>query len=316
MKRFKNILVGVDLSVGDRFVGVELTPPSEEALRRALWLARLNGARLHLLYALDISPHAQRLIQKATGSQSTVMDAARDKLAELVERVRHVRVEAASSAVYGKSWLELIRQVLRGGHDLVVSGTRSLGAMHGMLVGSTGKKLLRKCPCPVWITQPRTDEAISRILVATDLTPVGATALELGHSMASLHDAQLHVLYVLDNSEELYLRLGSVPVGMIQDHRNSAEQAARITIAEQLDRLGADGLSHSPAVHVIEGWPADSIADLISRESIELLVMGTVARSGVQGFFMGNTAERLLPQVACSILAVKPEGFVSPVTLD
>ena len=41
--------------------------------------------------------------------------------------------------------------------------------------------------------------------------------------------------------------------------------------------------------------------------------MGTVGRTGVQGFFIGNTAEEILNQVECSVLAVKPPGFESPV---
>jgi universal stress protein E len=44
--------------------------------------------------------------------------------------------------------------------------------------------------------------------------------------------------------------------------------------------------------------------------------MGTLARSGLDGYFIGNTAETVLQHVACSVLTVKPDGFVSPVTLD
>jgi len=41
--------------------------------------------------------------------------------------------------------------------------------------------------------------------------------------------------------------------------------------------------------------------------------MGTVGRTGIQGFFIGNTAEEILNQVECSVLAVKPPGFQTPV---
>jgi nucleotide-binding universal stress UspA family protein len=43
--------------------------------------------------------------------------------------------------------------------------------------------------------------------------------------------------------------------------------------------------------------------------------MGTVCRAGVPGLFIGNTAEKVLRHVSCSVLTVKPEGFVSPVTV-
>ena len=48
--------------------------------------------------------------------------------------------------------------------------------------------------------------------------------------------------------------------------------------------------------------------------SIDILVMGTVARTGIPGFIMGNTAENLIQELKCSLLATKPNGFVSPIT--
>lgn len=44
-----------------------------------------------------------------------------------------------------------------------------------------------------------------------------------------------------------------------------------------------------------------------------LVVMGTIGRSGIRGMITGNTAERLLPRLHCSLLAVKPDGFQCPV---
>ncbi|HOO52306.1 MAG TPA: universal stress protein [Alphaproteobacteria bacterium] len=43
------------------------------------------------------------------------------------------------------------------------------------------------------------------------------------------------------------------------------------------------------------------------------MVMGTVGRTGIPGFFIGNTADSVLRQVGCSVLAIKPKGFSTPV---
>lgn len=56
-------------------------------------------------------------------------------------------------------------------------------------------------------------------------------------------------------------------------------------------------------------------ARLAAEHGIDLIVMGTVCRIGVAGFFIGNTAENVLQQADCSVLTIKPEGFVSPVKL-
>jgi universal stress protein E len=65
---------------------------------------------------------------------------------------------------------------------------------------------------------------------------------------------------------------------------------------------------------VIEGNAEDVILSLAREKHIELIIMGTVGRVGVPGLFIGNTAEEVLRQVDCSVLTVKPDGFVTPVT--
>jgi nucleotide-binding universal stress UspA family protein len=43
--------------------------------------------------------------------------------------------------------------------------------------------------------------------------------------------------------------------------------------------------------------------------------MGTVARTGISGLIMGNTAEAIVDQLSCSVLAIKPDGFTTPVKM-
>ena len=69
------------------------------------------------------------------------------------------------------------------------------------------------------------------------------------------------------------------------------------------------------AVHLLKGEAASVIRELSGQLGADLIVMGTVARSGIPGFIIGNTAEDVMQNIDASILAVKPEGFVSPVLL-
>ena len=310
MRRFKNILLGIDLSQGDRFVSTDLPPPSLEAVERALWLAKANSARLTYFYALDVSPATQRMIESSDGGGETIVAEARSILNELAERARDQGVTAHVEVRFGKSWLELIRQVLRSDHDLVIAGTRHLGSLPGFLLGSTGMKLLRKCPVPVWITQPRESSEIKSTLVTYELNPVGELALELGCSMAELQGSQLHVLHALDVAHAYR----TFPSSITEGETNFAERPDE---AEQHIRgqLAKFNFIRPPQVHVVTDRPDVAILEHINRHAVELVVMGTVARSGIAGFIVGNTAERLLPQIPCSVLAVKPEGFVSPVKL-
>lgn len=309
MKRFKKILVGVDLSYGDRLVTEELSAPNAEAVRRAIWLAKLNSASVDLVFSLDLSPNAQQLLAETTTDESAIVAEAEDRLAELVAQARKEGVSADSHVLIGKSWLELIRQVLRGRHDLVIVGTRHKGAIEGFLLGSTGIKLLRKCPCPVWVTRSREDQEANSILVAHDLRPVGELAMELACSMAKLDGAQLHVVHAAEFPELDYMFPARVSAERKQAYRAKAE--AHIEV-----QLAAANLPQPAEVHFVIEPPDTAVMNCIEQHDIELVVMGTVGRTGVSGFITGNTAERLLPQIQCSLLAVKPSGFESPVSLD
>ncbi len=309
MKRFKKILVGVDLSWGDRFVAEELSAPNAEAVRQALWLAKQNSTSVCFFSSLDLSAKVQRLIVESSTDESTILDEAKHQLAELVTKAGEQGVEAESHVSFGKSWVELIRQVLRNGHDLVLVGTRHVSATQGFLLGSTGIKLLRKCPCAVWVTQPLEDQLFDSILVAHDLRPVGDLAMELGCSMAQLQQAQLHVLHAAEYPELDYM----FPAGISAKKKSQYCREAQEHIWAQL----ANAHLPQPAqLHLAIEPPNVAIMNCAERHNIDLIIMGTVGRTGISGFITGNTAERILPQVSCSLLAVKPPGFQSPVTLE
>ena len=69
-------------------------------------------------------------------------------------------------------------------------------------------------------------------------------------------------------------------------------------------------------VYLGKGDVSEVVSALIRRNNIDLVVMGTVARSGVSGIIIGNTAEKILDRMECSVLALKPSNFVCPVKLE
>jgi nucleotide-binding universal stress UspA family protein len=65
--------------------------------------------------------------------------------------------------------------------------------------------------------------------------------------------------------------------------------------------------------HLPKGWARDELPLLARRVAADIVVLGTLARTGVPGLLMGNTAEAILHQIDCSVLALKPDGFQTPV---
>lgn len=68
-------------------------------------------------------------------------------------------------------------------------------------------------------------------------------------------------------------------------------------------------------MHVLEGKMDRVIEKTFESLQIDVLVVGTTGRSGISGLLIGNTVEKLLSQVQCSVVAVKPDGYESPITI-
>ena len=92
-------------------------------------------------------------------------------------------------------------------------------------------------------------------------------------------------------------------------------EKARQRAASALARLARsfEGRLDEKKIVLQRGEPEAVIPEFVVAEGIDVLVMGTVARSGIPGLLIGNTAERVLRRLPCSVLTVKPDGFVSPV---
>ena len=68
-----------------------------------------------------------------------------------------------------------------------------------------------------------------------------------------------------------------------------------------------------PRKMLLRGDPQVVIPSKVKELDADVLVLGTVSRTGVGGLLIGNTAEAILNRVDCSVMTLKPEGFVSPV---
>ncbi len=319
MQSFRKILVGVDLSHADRIAADELNPPTVAAVRRAILLAGHLGAEITFFAVLDLSAQALELIEQddeLPSAHHNVEDAAHEVLAELVQQAAEADVVAMGKVTIGKSWIEIIKEVLKENYDLVMIGTRNKNRVSQILFGSTGMKLLRKCPCPVWVIRPDPTPEVYNILVASDFSDVSQRALDMAVNGAQMEEANIHLITAIEDHLSRRMKQLGVSQEKIKKYRDNMLEKAESDLHSQLTQTDHRTLTQPVQVHVVEG-PADIVVlDAIDEYQIDLLVMGTVARGGITGMIIGNTAEQLLPQVPCSLLAIKPDDFVCPVTLE
>jgi nucleotide-binding universal stress UspA family protein len=294
--RLRRIVVGVDIDPD----GKAPSPGSLRAVEQACLLARRTGASVRVMHSTWRDEEAER-----PPDPRDALEALRDERARRGDAIE-------VSVVEGRPWLELIRAVLRGEADLVVVGKRNRAGDDERRLGSVAVKLLRKCPVPVWVVHPEREPVAERVLAATDLTAVGDRALEYAAWIADASGAALHVLHAYQVPLELQLE-GGVSEQRYVEGLRALERDARAHIEQTLARTRFRG---PVELHVGRDAPARAIRHAAQRLRPDLLVMGTLSRTGVAGLLVGNTAERMLDRVECSLLTIKPEGFVSPVRLE
>jgi len=131
----------------------------------------------------------------------------------------------------------------------------------------------------------------------------------------------LHIVHAWEALAERTMTMrGDIPYESIAKHV-SQEYALHQKCLDRLsetmrDRIGAEAYDRlSPRLHLPKGPAKTMIATSAAGLRADLVVMGTVARTGISGFIIGNTADAILDQLTCSVLAVKPQGFKTPVTL-
>ena len=222
-------------------------------------------------------------------------------------------MQATSQLLFGKSSVELTRVAVQEPADILIVGSRNASRASRLLFGSTAMKLLRYCPCPVWVSKPGADWSNLEILVASDLKDGSEELLELGVLAAKLGDARLRVVHACEHEMERRMAHVGVKDHQLQEFREKECRAAEQMLHEQLSHTDYRTLSKGVQVDICQGDTENAILDRIEEHNIALLVMGTVGRSGVRGMLVGNAAERLLPQISCSILAVKPTDFECPI---
>lgn len=321
MKRFTNILLIVEAGTDH-----------SAALQRANVLARNNQAALTICTVVDaIPPDMAMSITMITPGELRDIAVAeeRDRLEEIVNTIAGDGASVGIKVLVGRASIEIIRQVIGSGHDLVIKSADTATGSTNRLFGSTDMKLMRKCPCPVWIVKGTERQKYRRILAAVDQDPEGSVddalnrqILEMSTSLALAEFSELHVVHAWTLFGERYLR---------SPHTDTTEAALDAMLSDGLDKRqrwleklvktygsgdDKDAVDYvSPQLHVVKGH-AQHIVPATARElDADLIVMGTVARTGIAGLFMDNTAETILNQIDCSVLTVKPPGFVSPVTL-
>lgn len=297
MTAFPRILVGLDLGATRKC----LTAGSALVAERVRELARREGAAVTLLHSQAADEHWDAGEDDYVYAPSGLPGDGRAALERALAALREAGVEADLVVTEERPVPAIVEHVRERGIDLVLTGKRSEPVRGGRRIGSVSMSLLRQCPCAVWVARPGTRSPLRTVLAATDLSDAGEWALRAGAHVAARFDATLRVVHALQLSMSVQMSGASAQQEWERERRAEVEAALRATLAEE--EAVAD-----VHLHVGLGAPTSAITHAVERFDVDLVAMGTVSRGGLPGLVVGNTAERLLDRLDCSLLVVKPAG--------
>jgi nucleotide-binding universal stress UspA family protein len=312
MKHYRNLLY---ISHG--------TSNETEGLKQALSLARNNDAPLCIMIISPEFPKEfpeyEKKYQDALQKELEASIEATKKLIHLEDIKIDINVELITDKTPA---IKIIQHAVRHGHDLVIKEADPREKTTGFK--ALDMDLLRKCPVPVWLCRP-IEQSRQDIRVAVAIDPKSAEPaaedlskrmLQLSRSLADSCSGELHIISCWNYEFESLLRNSpwfKTPDAEIAAAIASVQQGHREALDNLIKASGVDGAQH---IHHLRGQAPEQIPQFVKDKGIDILVMGTVARTGIPGFMIGNTAENIVQKLECTLMALKPHDFISPVKVS
>ncbi|MEM0945756.1 MAG: universal stress protein [Pseudomonadota bacterium] len=313
MYRFKSILFALTDAEDDLRGVAELAD-----------LAQATGAKVRVMGMDFAAAEGLRHALSLLGRRSDMADRVREAMVARTERVCAALtakgVPATACFREGKPFIAAIQEAMAIGADLIAVPAAGDASPTPFM-----QHLMRKAPCPVWLMRPRSgalQRGFNRILCAVDpqlddpeKMRLATSTLRLARSLTDHHNAALTVLHSWHVGEIGTLRSSGF-VSASEAEIDAIEVAAETAAQAGLDALVTEHSLTDVGAEIIlsAGNPAETIPATAETIAADLVVLGTVGRAGIPGLLIGNTAEAVLGKVTCSVMAVKPEGFVSPVS--
>lgn len=168
--------------------------------------------------------------------------------------------------------------------------------MDRIQLGSTVDSLVRRSRVPVLNVRSKARTPYRHVVVATDFSQQAGRALALASRW--FEGARVTLFHA------------SMPPGSPIKTGSAASESWRAAIAQQCDsHLSALEMGASSATTLErlleQGHPAELLADYVSQEEVDLVVMGSHGRSGLAGMLLGSMAEHLLHALDCDTLVVR-----------
>lgn len=275
---------------------IDPTTDDQAALKRAEQLAVDTGAQIHAFcctYVEDMADFASRKDAK----HQTVIET-KERLHKLTDPLKDEKISVTTEAYWNEDWQEsVIHACGRSGATMVIKAASPHSNIARQLTKTSDFSLLRNASCPVLLTRSGSPWQNRRILAAVDIDSndtehdlLNNAVVTEAQKLARATGFDLFLVAAMEGNADF-----STIFNLLEDEKDDETEAELVA-----QRFGVN-----PDRVIIENGSARKvIADTADDINADVLVIGTVARKGLSAAIVGNTAEKLLDELAIDILAV------------
>lgn len=292
----------------------------QKAMNRALHLARISGA--HVTFMLSIYDFSYEMTTMLAADERNVMrdSLINDRKVWIRDLLEDYNTRDISYDVqvqwHNRPFEAIIETAIAGQYDIIVKATHQTEGLAALLFTPTDWHLLRKAPCQVLLVKEHDWPEHGKILAGIHTTgehehhrSLNTRITEAALKFANCLNSEVHLVNAYPGAPITIA--AEIPEFDTSNYRETIAENHKIALAEHAMPF------HIPAEHqhVREGLPEQVIPELAEELDAELVVLGTIGRTGFSAALLGNTAEHVINAINCDLLALKPEGFVSPIKI-
>lgn len=294
---------------------VEMERDTQPALSRAQEISDKTGATITaMLVVYDLSYDMTTML--SPDEREAMKDAVTKEHASwLSEHLRQLGFSHIDIVVQwnNRAFEAVIHHVIDNDIDLVVKATKRHDDLASVIFTPTDWHLLRKCPSPVLLVKEHDWPEGGQIIAAVN---VGSEDDEHNLLNDKLTVIANDYAKLLNGNVNLVNSYPSTPLNIAIEvpefdpdaYNNSVKHHHQAEMAGHAKKYGITTAN----TYVKEGLPEKVIPMVAKDIDAELVIIGTVGRVGLSAALIGNTAEHVIDELDCDVLAVKPDGFVSP----
>jgi universal stress protein E len=286
------------------------------ALPKAAQLARALDAELVLFQAIDAPLHLETdaaRLHDLVGIERSARTASLVRLEARARRLRNLGIRVRVAAEWDYPVYEaVLRAAARVGADLIVADLHAGRHLAAGLLHLTDWELLRFSPVPVLLVKRPGHYRRPVVLAAVDPDHryekperLDREILQAGALLAGALQGKLHMVHAYSPVPLTAYTRGTLSEDIVKDMLRRSARAA----ADKLELLAGPAGIRAARRHLVARHPSDAIVQAAAQTRSAVVVMGALARSGLKGLLIGNTAERVLGQLPCDLLVIKPSGF-------